>query len=66
VSRNSRKSPTVRCPIRAKAAASWVSRISRLAGLAAESAEECVAARWCLAEVPLAEILARPLMSSAS
>ncbi len=34
----------------------------RLAGLAAESAEECVAARWCLAEVPLAEILARPLI----
>ncbi|NGM35131.1 ethanolamine ammonia-lyase subunit EutB [Methylobacterium sp. DB0501] len=34
----------------------------RLAGLAAESAEECVAARWCLAEVPLPEILARPLI----
>ncbi|KMO19035.1 ethanolamine ammonia-lyase subunit EutB [Methylobacterium platani] len=34
----------------------------RLAGLAAGSAEECVAARWCLAEVPLAEILARPLI----
>ncbi|TNC07584.1 ethanolamine ammonia-lyase subunit EutB [Methylobacterium terricola] len=34
----------------------------RLAGLAAESAEECVAARWCLAAVPLAEILARPLI----
>ncbi|KMO24349.1 ethanolamine ammonia-lyase subunit EutB [Methylobacterium indicum] len=34
----------------------------RLAGLAAESAAEGVAARWCLAEVPLAEILARPLI----
>ncbi|WP_132254790.1 ethanolamine ammonia-lyase subunit EutB [Methylobacterium segetis] len=34
----------------------------RLAGIAAESAEECVAARWCLAEVPLSEILARPLI----
>ncbi|GJD64198.1 ethanolamine ammonia-lyase subunit EutB [Methylobacterium frigidaeris] len=34
----------------------------RLAGLAAGSAEECVAARWCLAEVPLTEILARPLI----
>ncbi|QRE72595.1 ethanolamine ammonia-lyase subunit EutB [Methylobacterium aquaticum] len=34
----------------------------RLAGLAAESAEEGVAARWCLAEVPLSEILARPLI----
>ncbi|MEA1834815.1 ethanolamine ammonia-lyase subunit EutB [Methylobacterium durans] len=35
----------------------------RLAGIAAESAEECVAARWCLAEVPLSEILARPLIA---
>ncbi|GJE41904.1 ethanolamine ammonia-lyase subunit EutB [Methylobacterium soli] len=34
----------------------------RLAGIAAESAEESMAARWCLAEVPLAEILARPLI----
>ncbi|TGD94726.1 ethanolamine ammonia-lyase subunit EutB [Methylobacterium nonmethylotrophicum] len=34
----------------------------RLAGLAAGSAEECVAARWCLAAVPLPEILARPLI----
>ena len=34
----------------------------RLAGIAAESAEENMAARWCLAEVPLAEILARPLI----
>ena len=34
----------------------------RLAGVAAESAEEAVAARWCLAEVPLREILARPLI----
>ncbi len=34
----------------------------RLAGLAAESAEEMVAARWCLADVPLSEILARPLI----
>ncbi|KAB1073015.1 ethanolamine ammonia-lyase subunit EutB [Methylobacterium planeticum] len=34
----------------------------RLAGIAAESAEETMAARWCLAEVPLAEILARPLI----
>ncbi|MER2215407.1 ethanolamine ammonia-lyase subunit EutB [Methylobacterium brachiatum] len=34
----------------------------RLAGIAAESAEENAAARWCLAEVPLADILARPLI----
>jgi ethanolamine ammonia-lyase large subunit len=34
----------------------------RLAGIAAESAEENAAARWCLAEVPIAEILARPLI----
>ncbi|MGV7030290.1 ethanolamine ammonia-lyase subunit EutB [Methylobacterium symbioticum] len=34
----------------------------RLAGIAAESAEENWAARWCLAEVPLKEILARPLI----
>lgn len=34
----------------------------RLAGIAAESAEESWAARWCLAEVPLTEILARPLI----
>jgi ethanolamine ammonia-lyase large subunit len=34
----------------------------RLAGIAAESAEESAAARWCLAEVPLAQILARPLI----
>ena len=34
----------------------------RLAGIAAESAEENAAARWCLAAVPLAEILARPLI----
>ncbi|MGH1572114.1 ethanolamine ammonia-lyase subunit EutB [Methylobacterium sp. P31] len=34
----------------------------RLAGIAAGSAEENAAARWCLAEVPLAEILARPLI----
>ncbi|GJE53832.1 ethanolamine ammonia-lyase subunit EutB [Methylobacterium thuringiense] len=34
----------------------------RLAGIAAESAEESVAARWCLAEVPLSEILAKPLI----
>ncbi|ACK83075.1 ethanolamine ammonia-lyase subunit EutB [Methylorubrum extorquens] len=33
-----------------------------LAGIAAESAEENMAARWCLAEVPLKEILARPLI----
>ncbi|GEL41764.1 ethanolamine ammonia-lyase heavy chain [Methylorubrum extorquens] len=33
-----------------------------LAGIAAESAEENMAARWCLAEVPLREILARPLI----
>lgn len=33
-----------------------------LAGIAAESAEETMAARWCLAEVPLKEILARPLI----
>ncbi|GJE28120.1 ethanolamine ammonia-lyase subunit EutB [Methylobacterium organophilum] len=33
-----------------------------LAGIAAESAEENMAARWCLAEVPLKEILARPLV----
>ncbi|GJE73031.1 ethanolamine ammonia-lyase subunit EutB [Methylorubrum podarium] len=33
-----------------------------LAGIAAESAEETMAARWCLAEVPLREILARPLI----
>ena len=35
----------------------------RLAGVAAECAEEEGAARWCLAEVPLAEILARPLIA---
>ena len=35
----------------------------RLAGIAAESAEESVAARWCLADVPLADILARPLIA---
>ncbi|GJD94083.1 ethanolamine ammonia-lyase subunit EutB [Methylobacterium iners] len=34
----------------------------RLAGIAAESAEEGMAARWCLADVSLAEILARPLI----
>ena len=34
----------------------------RLAGIAAESAEEGAAARWCLAEVPLKDILARPLV----
>ena len=34
----------------------------RLAGVAAESAEEGSAARWCLADVPLGEILARPLI----
>ncbi|MGU3538153.1 ethanolamine ammonia-lyase subunit EutB [Methylobacterium sp. A54F] len=34
----------------------------RLAGIAAESAEEGSAARWCLAEVPLRDILARPLI----
>ncbi len=34
----------------------------RLAGIAAESAEESWAARWCLAEVTLKEILARPLI----
>ena len=34
-----------------------------LAGIAAESAEEAVAARWCLAEVPLKDILARPLIA---
>ncbi|MBB2962402.1 ethanolamine ammonia-lyase subunit EutB [Methylobacterium sp. R2-1] len=33
-----------------------------LAGIAAETAEENMAARWCLAEVPLKEILARPLI----
>ena len=33
-----------------------------LAGIAAESAEENMAARWCLAEVPLREILSRPLI----
>ena len=33
-----------------------------LAGIAAESAEEAMAARWCLAEVPLKEILSRPLI----
>ena len=33
-----------------------------LAGIAAESAEETMAARWCLAEVPLKEILSRPLI----
>ena len=38
----------------------------RLAGIAAESAEECVAARWCLADVPLADILARPLIPYAA
>ncbi|TXM74244.1 ethanolamine ammonia-lyase subunit EutB [Methylobacterium sp. WL103] len=35
----------------------------RLAGVAAESAEEGSAARWCLADVPLREILARPLIA---
>ncbi|MCJ2007447.1 ethanolamine ammonia-lyase subunit EutB [Methylobacterium sp. J-092] len=35
----------------------------RLAGLAAESAEEGSAARWCLADVPLREILAKPLIA---
>ncbi|WP_018262591.1 ethanolamine ammonia-lyase subunit EutB [Methylobacterium sp. WSM2598] len=34
----------------------------RLAGLAAGSAEESVAARWCLAEVPLADLINRPLI----
>ena len=34
----------------------------RLAGIAAESAEESMAARWCLAEVTLKDILARPLI----
>ena len=34
----------------------------RLAGIAAESAEEGAAARCCLAEVPLKDILARPLI----
>ena len=34
----------------------------RLAGIAAESAEENVAARWCLADVTLKDILARPLI----
>ncbi|WP_232630674.1 ethanolamine ammonia-lyase subunit EutB [Methylobacterium sp. Leaf118] len=34
-----------------------------LAGIAAGSAEETMAARWCLAEVPLKEILARPLIA---
>ncbi len=33
-----------------------------LAGIAAESAEENMAARWCLADVPLKDILARPLI----
>lgn len=33
-----------------------------LAGIAAASAEENMAARWCLAEVPLKEILTRPLI----
>ncbi|WP_375457438.1 ethanolamine ammonia-lyase subunit EutB [uncultured Methylobacterium sp.] len=35
----------------------------RLAGIAAESAEEGSAARWCLADVTLSEILARPLIA---
>ncbi|GEP10499.1 ethanolamine ammonia-lyase subunit EutB [Methylobacterium gnaphalii] len=35
----------------------------RLAGIAAESAEENMAARWCLAEVPLSQILAQPLIA---
>ncbi|GJE58987.1 ethanolamine ammonia-lyase subunit EutB [Methylobacterium trifolii] len=35
----------------------------RLAGIAAESAEEGSAARWCLADVPLKDILARPLIA---
>ncbi|MCE4224039.1 ethanolamine ammonia-lyase subunit EutB [Methylobacterium sp. C25] len=35
----------------------------RLAGIAAESAEETMAARWCLAEVPLSQILAQPLIA---
>ncbi|GEO98752.1 ethanolamine ammonia-lyase subunit EutB [Methylobacterium haplocladii] len=34
----------------------------RLAGIAAESAEEMMAARWCLADVALSEIVARPLI----
>ncbi|SFL53127.1 ethanolamine ammonia-lyase subunit EutB [Methylorubrum salsuginis] len=34
-----------------------------LAGIAADSAEENMAARWCLAEVPLKDILARPLIA---
>ncbi len=34
----------------------------RLAGLAAETAEECIAARYRLAEVTLSEIVARPLI----
>ncbi|MFF6990904.1 ethanolamine ammonia-lyase subunit EutB [Streptomyces sp. NPDC010273] len=34
----------------------------RLAGLAAESAQERVAARWALAEVPLAAFLAEPVI----
>lgn len=35
----------------------------RLAGVSAESAEENMAARWCLAEVSLKDILARPLIA---
>src|SRR3990170_2195493 len=34
----------------------------RLAGLAARSAQERVAARWALADVPLAEFLAEPVI----
>ena len=35
----------------------------RLAGISAGSAEEGSAARWCLADVPLREILAKPLIA---
>ncbi|MEH3144779.1 MAG: ethanolamine ammonia-lyase subunit EutB [Methylobacterium frigidaeris] len=34
----------------------------RLAGLAAGCAEETMAARWCLADVPLADLVNRPLI----
>src|SRR4051812_50217187 len=44
------------------AAASSERSGDRLAGLAAASEQERVAARWALAEVPLAEFLAEPLI----
>ncbi|WP_407519725.1 ethanolamine ammonia-lyase subunit EutB [Methylobacterium oryzisoli] len=34
----------------------------RLAGIAAGSAEESVAARWCLADLPLTDLINRPLI----